>query len=74
MKRWFWINHQKVNPFGISKTKDLNELLQVETKSLLFTFDQRRTGKGGERDFPLEFCVRQQFVSYGKLHTTATTT
>ena len=24
---------------------------------------QRRTGKGGERDFPLEFCVRRQFVS-----------
>ena len=34
----------------------------------------RRTGKGGERDFPLEFCVRWQYVTDGKLHTTATKT
>ena len=27
---------------------------------------QRRTGAGGGRAFPLEFCVRQQYVSDGK--------
>ena len=33
-----------------------------------------RMGKGGERDFPLEFCVRWQYVSDGKLLTTTATT
>ena len=33
-----------------------------------------RMGKGGERDFPLEFCVRQQYVSDGKVHTTTAIT
>ena len=33
----------------------------------------RRTGKRGERDFPNEFCVRRQYVSDEKLHTTTAT-
>ena len=57
-----------------ARTSAVGVRVQVRVRVCVYTCVQHRTGKGGERDFPLEFCVRWQFVSDGKLGTTATTT
>ena len=35
----------------------------VSLAKIVGDYTQRRTGAGGGRAFPLEFCVRQQYVS-----------